>query len=396
MHTTNTRMPRHPSQCLTSTATAETPLVAFVANNRMSAKLGATVAKFANGPAFAILTALLVTLGNPQSARSAGFDFGGGGGGTKSGSFNGYVGNNVHQTVGSTTAESTIPAGISNFSVTLTANTDVDVELWDGNTMVVGWNGLIDSDHQVTGSYGGNTITWSGYNGIGGNPGRESITIAGTINRSFVMKVFGYQAGSYTVSYAWGQSNPQPPTASVKKQLIDATMQTYQADNGQRRGQCKAYLQGVFRTTAITLGITNPNGSTPIMPANVSGYYWAIDANSGFLKITQVLPSGSDQSRLDSAKGLLMQVKKGDYVQYGTLQSTSEKLHTLCITADYVSGQPIQWADSNWLNDEVVNAYQQKSLDALADLISRKTTLSSGSTYSKGATLYRIRDDLKK
>ena len=63
---------------------------------------------------------------------------------------------------------STIPPGINNFTVTLTANADVDVELWDGGIRVVGWGGLIDSPQQVSGQYAGMTITWSGYNGLGG------------------------------------------------------------------------------------------------------------------------------------------------------------------------------------------------------------------------------------
>ncbi|TNE92426.1 MAG: hypothetical protein EP330_01870 [Deltaproteobacteria bacterium] len=99
-----------------------------------------------------------------------------------------------------------IPAGKSNVAIELDAGSkDVDVQLWDGETAIVAWpDGLLSGAGQESVSYRGMTITYSGYNGIGGNWGRESIEIAGQIPADLTMKAFGYQSGNAEVTYAWG------------------------------------------------------------------------------------------------------------------------------------------------------------------------------------------------
>lgn len=136
-------------------------------------------------------------------AQEDGFDFGSGGGTTGgSGSFSQFVPHNERATLG------TIPSGIKNLVIDLTAENDLDIELWDGQTFAVGWvaNGvtaLIHSTSQISSSYNGVSITWSGWDGTGGKPGNEFIRIEGVTQNAFLMKVFGYQAGRVQVDYSW-------------------------------------------------------------------------------------------------------------------------------------------------------------------------------------------------
>lgn len=187
----------------------------------------------------------------------------------------------------------------------------------------------------------------------------------------------------------------QTSTKTASDRLIDSWLQRFQSDNGVKGGQCKAYLQNSFWNVAVQTGVRTPGGAVPFMPASIAGYYWAQDWNSAFTEVLKVYPG--DANKLDAIKAMLRQVKKGDVIQYGTQVTVNEGLHSLAITADYdaASGN-IRWADSNWKSDEIVNAYQSRSVNDLATIIANNVTLSNpAGTYPKGATLYRVRRDLK-
>ena len=139
----------------------------------------------------------------PGGVSAKELDFGENGG-SKSGSgeFSKFVAEGDRAIIGR------IPVGIANLSVKLTAEADLDIELWDGEVFVVGWEAdggkaRIHSEAKVAAGYNGVEIVWSGWNGVSGNPGSESITISGTTKNAFVMKVFGYQAGDVKVAYSW-------------------------------------------------------------------------------------------------------------------------------------------------------------------------------------------------
>ncbi len=130
---------------------------------------------------------------------------GGGGGGAGGpapsgvGRFDGSV------SKGQTTALGDIPAGLSNVIIDLASLTDLDVELYSGSDFVVGWSGgQIQASGKVSGSYFGDHVTWSGWNGTNGSKGREYILISGELKNSYTMKVFGYEQGSFRVTYSWG------------------------------------------------------------------------------------------------------------------------------------------------------------------------------------------------
>ena len=112
-----------------------------------------------------------------------------------------------------------IPVGISNLSVKLMSQADLDIELWDGEVFVVGWEAdgakaRIYSETAIAAIYNGVEITWSGWNGLGGHLGNESTTLSGTTKNAFVMKVFGYQAGNVDVEYSWMGMGVEGPASS--------------------------------------------------------------------------------------------------------------------------------------------------------------------------------------
>lgn len=215
------------------------------------------------------------------------------------------------------------------------------------------------------------------------------------------MPIYNGSAGSTVAYYQWqardyfyrlGQTSVQ----SASDRLIASWLQRFQNDNGKRLGQCKAYLQNSFLSVATQAGVRTPGGAVPFMPANFAGYNWAQDWNSGFTEVLKVYPGATN--KLEAVKAMLRQVKKGDVIQYGTQVTVNEGLHSLAITADYDTASGIiRWADSNWNGDEIVNAYQSRSLNDLATTIAKDASLRLGptGTYAKGATLYRVRRDLK-
>jgi len=91
-----------------------------------------------------------------------------------------------------------IPSGATELEITLSATADIDLELYDGNTFVIGWKAIISSSEPTTRTYQGDTFAY-------------------TLSQAYTLKVYGYQAGSYTVTVSYvpaAPSNP-PPTISI-------------------------------------------------------------------------------------------------------------------------------------------------------------------------------------
>ena len=99
-----------------------------------------------------------------------------------------------------------------------------DVQLYDGITPLISWCekkpktrstqisrgcGLLPSTPDVDGeestSYGEMVISYSGYAGVSGNPGKEFITIQGKTTTTLTMRAFAFEAGEAGVSYEWGR-----------------------------------------------------------------------------------------------------------------------------------------------------------------------------------------------
>jgi len=98
-----------------------------------------------------------------------------------------------------------IPAGKSNVRISLAADADVDIQLFDGGAPLVQWpDGQLSGARKQVLEWEGLEIEWSGYNGQNGDVGNEYIEIRGTLPRTLTLRAFGYQAGAAQVDYAWG------------------------------------------------------------------------------------------------------------------------------------------------------------------------------------------------
>lgn len=128
---------------------------------------------------------------------------------------------------GDTATVGQIPPGKFAVSILLSSSADVDVQLVDtdaGDAPIIAWCeskpknraaqilkgcGLLPSEPGVVTEesveYGGVTVTYSGYGGSGGNPGKEWITIAGETSSTLTMRAFAFEAGSASISYEWGR-----------------------------------------------------------------------------------------------------------------------------------------------------------------------------------------------
>ncbi len=104
-----------------------------------------------------------------------------------------------------------IPAGAAALDIDLSATDDLDLELYDGATLIIGWNGEIGS--APGGSYEGDDFGYSGYSG-----GEEYITADGPLGQAYNLWVFAYEAGDYTVDVYYeipAGVDVTPPTITI-------------------------------------------------------------------------------------------------------------------------------------------------------------------------------------
>lgn len=104
-----------------------------------------------------------------------------------------------------------IPAGLSGLEVRLAAgHADVDLQLTSASAAeVVNWKGsIIWESSEVTKTWSGDSITYSGYNGDGTGLGNEVIRFNGENSNTYQIFAYGYAPGYASVTYTWtGQAN---------------------------------------------------------------------------------------------------------------------------------------------------------------------------------------------
>ncbi len=112
-----------------------------------------------------------------------------------------------------------IPAGLKDIYIGLKSKEDVDIRLYDEDgTLIIHWpNGKLSGSGKQSINYKGVKIEYSGYGGdcptynwnlhnsSQCSFGHEYIKIRGTTQNKFIMKAFGYQAGTASVDYSWGK-----------------------------------------------------------------------------------------------------------------------------------------------------------------------------------------------
>lgn len=120
-------------------------------------------------------------------------------------------------TKGETATVGTIVEGVYNVGVDIEAGgEDIDVTLTDGadQTLVVGWEGTFLNGQDVDSLiYKDMVISYSGYNGVGGDYGREWVKVDSKTTISLIMGAYGYfsnnapagTTGTATVDYHWSK-----------------------------------------------------------------------------------------------------------------------------------------------------------------------------------------------
>ena len=115
----------------------------------------------------------------------------------------------------------TIPGGATELEIYLSTSAspgpDQDLELYDGAIFVIGEGGQIDSEGPGTFGYEDDTFDYSGYLGVGGDPGAEYITSLGPLTQPYDLMVFGYEPGSYSVYVFYMMPGPDndPPVIDI-------------------------------------------------------------------------------------------------------------------------------------------------------------------------------------
>ena len=173
-----------------------------------------------------------------------------------------------------------IPTGATELDITLSATADIDLELYDGDAFVIGWGGEIDSSGSTTRTYEGDTFAYSGWNG-----GEESINSDGPLGRAYDLKVYGFQAGDYTVtvSYVSGVPLNPPPTISI---TVPATV-------------------ALESPVTITVSATDPDGVQMVMFMVSSPYSeeWSSNSNSEYENLIEFVMSFDDEASLTFTPG---------------------------------------------------------------------------------------------
>jgi len=119
----------------------------------------------------------------------------------------------------------TIPGGATVLEIFMTTaaspGPDMDLELYDGATKVIGEYGVINSP--PGGWYGGDYFFYSGYY-PSPDPGNEYITSLGPLGRSYDLYVYAYKAGTYTVDVFYVMPGPDHDPPVIDIYAPDATV----------------------------------------------------------------------------------------------------------------------------------------------------------------------------
>jgi hypothetical protein len=137
-----------------------------------------------------------------------------------------------------------IPSGLIGLMISMKSDKDLDIQVTSSDvidinsedeewpTEVINWTGeIITEGTEVTKTWNGDSITYSGYTGMAGSPGNEFVVFNDETSNSYRMYAYGYEAGFATVEYSWtgqvgcdpgnaGSSGPDPYGKGAFQQTI--------------------------------------------------------------------------------------------------------------------------------------------------------------------------------
>jgi len=212
--------------------------------------------------------------------------------------------------------------------------------------------------------------------------------------KRMVVKAFnnqGVQGDTRTISFVIKNSRPRP---NAKKELLNLYIKRIRADVGRKCaecngrcggycGECKHYLQQRLSQIAKAYNFRCSNGQYVYMPHGY-GISWSSPGCAFGIVYTYRGTTNSNYNR-NKIRQLLRTVEWGDVLQMRWKPGYKLYPHTLIFTSK-LYGNRIQVCDSNFRSDKRVSCrtmninYFLKALDC----------------PQCGATLYRLRDDIKK
>ncbi len=174
----------------------------------------------------------------------------------------------------------TIPSGATAVNITLetSEDKDLDLELYDGETRVIGWEGEIKSS--PGGTYEGDAFDYSGFSG-----GEEYISAA-VVSRDYTLKVFAFEAGSYEVSVSYEVPTPKPTLEATVSPPSERTSVGTPVDFTvavENTGEADATNVNVNASSEYDIGFTTPG------PQNI-----AVDESVDFVVAATPNEEGTD------------------------------------------------------------------------------------------------------
>ena len=114
-----------------------------------------------------------------------------------------------------TLVATTIGAGVENVLITLTSGSDIDLQLFEGDTPLVYWDwdddakGLLFGAGLESADHGELSMTYSGFSGTDAGPGHEFIKLHGVVAEELQVRVFGYESGAAQIAVSSGLPDDQ-------------------------------------------------------------------------------------------------------------------------------------------------------------------------------------------
>jgi len=181
--------------------------------------------------------------------------------------------------------------------------------------------------------------------------------------------------------------------------LINAIEKQIKNDNDTHGGECKLYLQTIFKNNAIEYKINNHKVTMPTNKSNIKWLGKGWNDTESFIEIGSYSAGSNTNVNEENIKALLKKAKKGDFIQlFWNPSSSKNRLtpHTIYVLKDFNENQNLNWGDSN-LNGQKKVRYGTKypwGSDKTFDSLVKYLSIEKYCKNKCGATIYRINPNI--